>query len=408
MEQGTKLRDHFYIAIECTRAMLSDAEADALIVTSPANVQYLTGYSSWTHPMHITNQTMVILTAEGKRILLIPSTDGDFISMNNFEADEVQTYGTFYIESAETGINLKGQELHMANFTPKMVNTLNWADALYAALEAEGLSKATLAIDQGHLMPSYWELLGEKLNRAKLKDAFLLMLQVRAIKSSYEIEMLRQSSACTEAAIRSSLEIAASGATDSVIRDVFKKSLIDAGAQHLFSAIGVGTRTCFPNVQPDGTRLIQGSHLRYDVGCRYKGYASDISRIATLGPAPKKVRRYYEAMLNGEEAAIQILGPGVLACDVFEVAMEAVRKSGVPHYKRHHCGHAIGLDTYEIPVIKPNDHTPLKAGMTFCIETPYYELGFGGVQVEDMVVITDNGVELLTDLSRELFELVAK
>jgi Xaa-Pro aminopeptidase len=110
-------------------------------------------------------------------------------------------------------------------------------------------------------------------------------------------------------------------------------------------------------------------------------------------------------MLDGEEAAIQRMRPGVLACEVFEAAMESARQSGVPHYRRHHCGHAIGLDTYEIPIIRPDDHTPLEAGMTFCIETPYYELGLGGIQVEDMVLVTDSGVEMLTTLSRELFEL---
>jgi Xaa-Pro aminopeptidase len=233
----------------------------------------------------------------------------------------------------------------------------------------------------------------------------MLMLRVRAVKTCYEIEMLRQSSTCTEKAIMDSLAVAANHATDIEIQSAFKKSLIDSGAEHLFSAIGVGTRSCFPNVVPEGTHLERGGLLRYDAGCRFQGFPSDLARNAVIGTAPERVRQIYQAMLNGEEAAIQFMRPGVLASEVFEVAMEATRKSGVSHYRRHHCGHAIGLDIYESPIIRPDDSTPLEAGMTFCIETPYYEVGLGGIQVEDLVVVTEDGSELLTALSRDLFEL---
>lgn len=407
MTQKIALQDHTEIARTRTMSALHDLGADALIATSPANVQYLTGYRSWTHPMHISNQTYALLTAEGKRVLVLPSSDGDFISMGEHHADEIRTFGTFYIEAADPKSTLTEAERHMAVFSAGMVNPLTWVEGLCAAIAAEGLNKATLAVDQGHLMTSYWAGLQENLPKNRLLDAFPMMLRVRSVKTAYEIDMLRQSSACTEAAIESSLGVAAQGATDREIRDAFEHSLIEAGAEHLFSAIGVGTRTCFPNVQPDGTRLEKGGLLRYDAGCRFQGYPSDLARNATLGVAPEKVSRTYQAMLAGEEAAIQHMRPGVLAGEVFEVALETTRKSGVPHYRRHHCGHAIGLDTYEIPIIRPEDRTPLQAGMTFCVETPYYELGLGGIQVEDMVVITDRGAKLLTALSRRLFELAA-
>lgn len=405
MSGKVELQDHVSLAIERTLVALRDAGVDALVATSPANIQYLTGYRSWTQPLLTASTTFLVLTAERKRILVLPQSESDFIAMSEYEADEVRTFGTFYIESAAPGAELTENEQNMARLSSGKMNTLTWAELLCDALAAEGLSKAILAVDEGHLVPSYWLLLQEKLPEAELRDAFQLMLRVRAVKTPYEIEALRQSSACTEAAILASLRVATGGATDREIRDAFEKSLIESGAEHFFSAIGVGSRTCFPNVQPDGTPLQGGGLLRYDVGCRLQGYSSDLARNATLGPAPEKVRRYYQAMLSGEEAAIQHMRPGVLACDVFAAAMEAVAKSGMPHYKRHHCGHAIGLDMYEMPIIRPDDRTPLESGMTFCIETPYYELGLGGIQVEDMVAVTDGGAEMLTGLSRELFEL---
>jgi Xaa-Pro dipeptidase len=408
MPANVSLREHVEVATRRILQALRRAGADALIATSPANICYLTGFRSWTHSLHITHQTYLVLTADGKRSLLLPSSDADFVSMDGFLADEVRTFGTFYVEPANGSVIHTAEERHLASFGDEIVNSRDSLQELKLTLEKKGLAKASLAIDQGHVMPSHWMAIREALPEAKLQDAYGLMLQARSVKTAYEVEMLRRSSECTEKAIQASLAVAAAGgATDDDIRCIFEKSLIDSGAEHLFSAIGVGTRTCFPNVIPNGTRSQKGDVLRYDVGCRYQGYASDLARIATFGPSNPKIRRYYEALLKGEAAAIELMRPGVLAGDVFEVAVEVVRKEGVPHYRRQHCGHAIGLDVYEVPVVRPNDRTRLEAGMTFCIETPYYELGLGGLQVEDLVLVTEDGAEILTALSRELFELAS-
>jgi len=99
---------------------------------------------------------------------------------------------------------------------------------------------------------------------------------------------------------------------------------------------------------------------------------------------------------------LEVMRPGIAAKDVFAAAMEASRESGIPHYRRHHVGHGVGLDTYDAPLLDATTETPLEPGMVFEIETPYYELGFGGLQVEDTVVITEDGCRLLTRSSREL------
>jgi Xaa-Pro aminopeptidase len=82
--------------------------------------------------------------------------------------------------------------------------------------------------------------------------------------------------------------------------------------------------------------------------------------------------------------------------------MDAVRKAGLPHYRRNHVGHGIGLDGYEVPALTESSTDVLTPGMVMCIETPYYELGFGGFQVEDMVLVTETGVESFMTLPRDL------
>jgi Xaa-Pro aminopeptidase len=94
--------------------------------------------------------------------------------------------------------------------------------------------------------------------------------------------------------------------------------------------------------------------------------------------------------------------PGRPACDVFNGAVERVRELGIPHYRRHHVGHGIGVEYYDLPILNPRTEIPLETGMIFEVETPYYELGFGGAFIEDTVQVTDSGVKVLTELDREL------
>jgi Xaa-Pro aminopeptidase len=142
--------------------------------------------------------------------------------------------------------------------------------------------------------------------------------------------------------------------------------------------------------------------VRFDLGCVFRSYRSDISRTAVLGPPSDKQARYYAAALAGEQAAIAAMKPGVPVSHIFGVAMRVTRAHGIPHYQRHHVGHGIGLEPYDPPTINATTNTPLEPGMVFCVETPYYEHGWGGVQVEDTVEITAQGTRRLTRSSQEL------
>src|SRR5213595_1994314 len=124
--------------------------------------------------------------------------------------------------------------------------------------------------------------------------------------------------------------------------------------------------------------------------------------LARLGAPDAKQARYYGAALAGERAAIEAMKPGVPVGRIFDIAVQTTRAAGIPHYQRHHVGHGIGLEPYDPPTIAPGGDTVLEPGMVFCVETPYYEHGWGGVQVEDAVEVTAAGARLLTRSSREL------
>ena len=115
------------------------------------------------------------------------------------------------------------------------------------------------------------------------------------------------------------------------------------------------------------------------------------SRIAILGEPDDKTKAYHKALHNGVIAAFEAIRPGVRASEVYEAAMNATRKSGIPHYSRSHVGHGIGLDGYDMPDLIPGNDQIIEEGMVMCVETPYYEFGWCGLQVENTVVVRRNG-----------------
>jgi Xaa-Pro aminopeptidase len=99
------------------------------------------------------------------------------------------------------------------------------------------------------------------------------------------------------------------------------------------------------------------------------------------------------------------MAPGRTAGEIFDIAVSAVHRAGLTHYRRTHVGHGIGLEAYDPPTLRAGDPTVLEPGMVFCVETPYYEWGWGGMQVEDLVEITDTDHRVLTRSSRALAEV---
>jgi Xaa-Pro aminopeptidase len=166
--------------------------------------------------------------------------------------------------------------------------------------------------------------------------------------------------------------------------------------------VTIGERAALADVYPTDRALRPGDLVRFDLGCLVGPYRSDISRTAVTGKPTEKQARYYAAILAGERAAIAAMKPGVPVSQLFDVAVRVTRESGLPHYQRHHVGHGIGLEPYDPPTINAATNTALEPGMVFCVETPYYEHGWGGVQVEDAIEVTPGGSRTLTRSSQDL------
>ena len=243
---------------------------------------------------------------------------------------------------------------------------------------------------------------GERLAAARLVPAYQLFRRARMVKSPAEVARLERAARIAEAGIAAVLAMLAPGVTERDAVRAYESEVVRQGASPYFSVITLGERAALADVYPGDRALRPGDLVRFDLGCVWEGYRSDISRTAVLGAPSDKQARYYAAALAGERAAIEAMKPGVPASRLFDVAVRATRAAGIPHYQRHHVGHGIGLEPYDPPTLAPGSDTVLEPGMVFCVETPYYEHGWGGVQVEDAVEVTAAGARMLTRSSREL------
>jgi Xaa-Pro dipeptidase len=384
------------------REVMRTGSVDAVVATSSENVTYTSGYWALSQWIRRGPQIYVLLPGSdldaseiiASTTLLDQIADQDDIWIRN-----VRRYGYFQVDRANAPLDALDQrqaELY------SLADDGNALDALVKAITSQGLSKSRIAIDEMGLLPGHWEKLADALPGATLVPAFQLLRKVRAVKTPQEIVRLGRVARITEDSIDAALEIASVGVTESELARPFHRCTVMNDAFPVIGCIGFGTRAAMPNVQPSATPLKRGDVIRFDVGGRYRHYRADIARIAVLGEADSKTQRYCHALHVGVLKALEMIRPGVRASDVFATAVEAVRREGIPHYNRSHVGHGIGLDGYDLPDLAPASQDVIEEGMVMCVETPYYELGWTGLQVEDMVVVRRDGIENLMSSSGAL------
>lgn len=385
-------------------ALMDAAGIDGLVATRLENVFYLSGVWNVSQTMFPYDaQTYAVVTRDRLRepmvVIAIGDADQTLAAFPGYRG--AITYGTFFREVRGNPLDEREERLKTAvlDHAPRK----DALEALVAVLEELGLAGKTIGLDET-VFPAVWRPeLARRLPGLTVRDAAALFRAIRMVKTEEETRRLRRAAVVTEQAIRAAVAAATEGTTEREVAREYRHSITSQGAEPTFSLIRFGRNAVLGQLPSDATPLRPGDWIWFDVGCRIDGYWSDLARIAVLGEPSDQLRRYYAASLAGEDRAIAQVRPGMTAGQIFDETVDAVQEAGIPHYRRQHVGHGIGVEVYDPPLLGPGRTDVIEVGMVLNFETPYFELGWGSVHVEDPFVVREGGNELLTTTSRDLW-----
>lgn len=389
--------------LERLTARMDELGLDAVVATTYENVRYLTGVSSVALEVfpHSGQFYAVVTRDRPEQIRLVTSRcDADQVQDVLPPVASATGYGTFHRERGEDVVLTDDEETlwRIAVDGPAPATAL---DALVHTLRAAGLDRARIAVDEEGVPHGYLDALREAVPGAAVRLGSEVLRWTRKVKTPEEIRRLTAVAALTEEGIRAVTAAARPGVTQRDLVREFETTVVAAGARPKFTLIHFG-RGGVAGQAVSREPLRRGDSLWLDVGCVLDGYWSDIARLHSLGEPSERLARYHAAMVAGEDRALAMARPGMSGKELFDLAVEAVREAGVPHYRRHHVGHGIGVEIYEPVLITPDNDDCLEEGTVVNFETPYYEFGLGAVQIEDPFVVTAGGNRLLTTLDRRL------
>ncbi|HEY2845659.1 MAG TPA: Xaa-Pro peptidase family protein [Bryobacteraceae bacterium] len=344
---------------------LAGHKTDALLVSSAANLRYLTGY------------------AGSNGLVLITPAETHFFTDPRYALEASQNI-TCKVHIAKTALVealaavVKRKKLKKIGFEPAWLN-----------LEQHGRLKTAL--------PS----------GVALHPVAGIVETLRMTKSPTEIEQIRKSVLLNSEAYARTLRRVRLGMRE---RDVaaeldYQMRIFGAEKPAFDTIVASGERTALPHASPTGRRLEENDLLLIDMGACLDGYMSDMTRMAFMGFPNKRVRGLYAGVLEAQLAAIAVVRPGVTAARVDAAAREVLKRHALDHYFVHSTGHGLGIEIHENPRIGKKDQTRLAAGMAITIEPGAYIEGWGGVRIEDTVLVTANGCEVLTPTTKEFVHL---
>jgi Xaa-Pro aminopeptidase len=348
--------------IQEVRARLLQAEAEALLSLAPPDNQYLTGFMG---------STSAVVVTETEALFLC-----DF---RYTEQAQEQVYGCRIEEIAGNFLGRVGEQL-------------------------DALGVKTVAFDPASLTVAQLRAI-EKVFHRTLKPIPEIVSSLRMIKSPEEVERIRAASELAEGVLQDLLETFREGMTETELAARFEYELKRRGADGAaFDTIALfGPRSSMPHGRPGNVPLKSGDLVLLDLGCRKHGYCSDLTRTYVFGTIPGAwFDEIYTVTLAAQRAALDQVRSGVACRDLDAVARTIIAEAGYGKHFGHGLGHAVGIEIHENPRLGAESDAVLQAGMVVTIEPGIYLPGRGGVRIEDLVVVTEEGCDVLTRTPKEL------
>ncbi len=346
--------------------LLKKLSIDAVIISNGNNMRYVSGFAGETGYIYISEKRHAVVT------------DFRYTIQAEMEAEgyEVITIGNGGYEEALNNI-FKTEKVSRLGFEAE--------DMLYAKYSS----------------------LKDKLQVEELVPIGSQITAMRRIKTPKELEMIKKAEAIGDQVFVEILDFLQPGMTELEVAARIEYLLKLKGAQGIsFNAIvASGINSSMPHAVPSHKKIEKGDFLTMDFGCIYEGYCSDMTRTIVIGKASQKQKEVYDTVLKAQLAALAVIRAGLKGKEVDKVARDIIYKAGYEGCFGHGLGHSVGLHIHENPRLSMLEEDVLEVGMTETVEPGIYIKGFGGVRIEDLVVVTKEGHENFTFSEKKLIEL---
>lgn len=340
---------------------------DALLVSNPTNVRYLTGF---------TGEDAVLLLTRKRAVVV---SDGRFTTQLAQECPALEAH-----------IRPVGKNLTEA-----------------IATVAVGLAVRRLAFEATALSVSAYEALREKLPAVEFAGVSDRVEVLREVKDRDEVAAIREAIDYAERAFAMLRNGLRAGESEKDVADGLETYLRRCGATAASfpPIVAVGRRSALPHARPtDGARIGDADFVLIDWGATGRPYKSDLTRVLVTGNVTPKFETVYRTVLAAQARGIAAVRPGATARDVDAEARSVIEEAGFGRFFTHGLGHGLGMDIHEAPRLRSGSDVALRPGMVVTIEPGIYLPGWGGVRIEDDVLVTPEGHEVLTRVPRSLDE----
>jgi len=246
--------------------------------------------------------------------------------------------------------------------------------------------------------------LSDAVRPARLVDAGKILTSARMLKDERELRFIRRAAAITDRCLRMILKELKPGITEHELAVKIRRFFEDCGAEgeSFPTIVAFGTNTAYPHHETSCRRLKAGEAALFDMGCRVKGYCSDLTRTVFMGAPETRQRKVYEIVLGAQSAAIEKISPGVSAMEVDAAAREYIRNAGFGDAFRHNTGHGVGINVHEQPRLTSLSYDILKKGMVITVEPGIYLPNLMGVRIEDLVLVGEDGPIVLSKSPKKM------
>jgi len=337
--------------IQKLRQALSKGEIDGIFISQAENRRYLSGFDG--------SAGYLLITLEEK----ILATDFRYTAQAKSQAPDYELF------SANDDIS-------------------NWFPKLAAELKVK-----RLGFEAGDVSFARHRQLCDILNKGKSQLKLIpvegMVESLRAIKEPWEIELITKAAEITDAAMEYIQNKIQAEMTEKDVAWEIEKFMREKGSQPMpFDVIvASGKNTALPHAQPSTKKVNSGEPIMIDIGARVEGYGSDLSRTICLGTPDDKFKKLYDIVLGAQLGAMAIIKEGMTGAEADNLARVIIEEAGYGEAFGHGLGHGVGLAPHEQPRLGPNSSDKLSEGMVFTIEPGIYINGWGGVRIEDLVIM---------------------